>query len=226
MGKRGPAPKGEYASQNSVLSVRITSDLRSRLDEEVVKNGKGLSREVEHRLRRSFYDDDKINDYFGSRRDYAILKLIHSSIEAVTNLEDPNADWTKDPYLFNQAVQAVSTVLEMIRPKGEVPSAVKGLDHGGNKQGRLRAALLLREIKEAPLGFRTNPASDEERLIGRLKDDLGDLAETATLPFKRVAEIPENLLPIFERSKKNRTTFEAELEKEFGSKPKKRAKKS
>lgn len=226
MGKRGPAPKGEYASQNSVLSVRITFDLRSRLDEEVAKNGKGLSREVEHRLRRSFYDDDKINDYFGSRRDYAILKLIHSSIEAVANLEDPNADWTKDPYLFSQAVQAVNTVLEMIRPNGEIPSGEKALDRGGNKQGRIRAAILLRDIKQAPPGFRTNPVDNEERLIGRLKDDLGELAEAATLPFKRVAEIPKSLLPIFERSKKNGTTFEAELEKEFGSKPKKRVRKS
>lgn len=227
MGKRGPAPKGEYAPQNSVLSVRITSDLRERLDEEIAQSGKGLSREVEHRLRRSFYEsDDKITNYFGSRRDYAILKLIHSAIEATVNLKQPNADWTKDPYLFNQAVRSINTVLEMFRPEGEVPVGEEGLDHGGLSQGRTRAVLLLQDIREAPPGFKTTPANEEERLVARLKDDLGELAETAKLPVNTIAKLPEEHRHIFERARRNKTSFDEEMKKERQETARKRGRKS
>lgn len=70
MGKRGPAPRGEYGGKigrTAVLSTRLQPDTRVRLSVAAKSNGRSLSQELEHRLRGSFIEEDKVVDFYGSQ---------------------------------------------------------------------------------------------------------------------------------------------------------------
>ena len=100
MGKRGPQPRGEYGGKirrTAVLSTRL-HDTRSRLVAAKEASGRSLSQELEHRLRRTFIDDDKAVDFYGSESNAAIVKLIGSVIQSTcTNWLVKTADgWVPD----------------------------------------------------------------------------------------------------------------------------------
>src|SRR5215831_7324793 len=104
MGK-GPRPKGEYAGKSSVFSTRIRPDLRKSLERAAKTSGRSLSQEVEHRLRRSFVEDDKIADAFGDRRTYRLMRLMSDAIHLSLNKNDEN--WLDDPFRFRIALEAM-----------------------------------------------------------------------------------------------------------------------
>ena len=83
MGKRGPHPKGEYGRKirrTAVLSTRLQPDTRARLLQAAKANGRSLSQELEHRLRRTFIEDDKSIEWYGSEQTAAVVKLIGATI--------------------------------------------------------------------------------------------------------------------------------------------------
>ena len=85
MGRRGPQPKGEYGGKigrTAVLSTRLQPDTRRRLVAATEASGRSLSQELEHRLRRTFIEDDKAVEFYGSQSNAAILKLIGAVIQS------------------------------------------------------------------------------------------------------------------------------------------------
>jgi hypothetical protein len=185
MGKRGPAPKGEFTGQSAVLSTRIRPDTRAALEAASAKSGRSLSQEIEYRLRNSFLDDKRIEETFGSRANYAVMRMIASVADAMMNTKHRSAEWSSDPYLFDQVVKATVYVLDLLRPPGDVPTdVIAALDYGGSKQWKWRAAELLREIREVDPGLPVTEKSKDRRLAVRLKQDLGEMAERAELPYK------------------------------------------
>jgi hypothetical protein len=54
----GRKPRGHYVNLRSVLSARITSDLRKKLDGAAREKKHSLAQEVQHRLNESFKKDD------------------------------------------------------------------------------------------------------------------------------------------------------------------------
>jgi hypothetical protein len=178
MGKRGPKPKGEYSDKSRVLSTRIRADTRARLEAAAKATGRSLSQEIERRLRQSFDEDGTIERAFGSRRNYALMRLISSVIETLCNPDNYEADWVDDPYLFDQSLRAVNQVLEAIRPAGKIPKlsdpvleAIKPLQVS-EKVGHAFDAIQ-RVDPNTPLQH----ASARQKLAIRLKDDLGPLAD-------------------------------------------------
>ena len=117
MGKRGPRAKGEYGDKSAVLSTRISADLRTHLEHAVRESGHTLSREIEHRLRRTFIEDEQIASAFGDRQTYLIMRIIALALQRVWNPDRSDTDWLSDPYTFDQALQTVTAILEAIRPK-------------------------------------------------------------------------------------------------------------
>jgi hypothetical protein len=94
MGKRGPKPKGEYgrtAARTAVLSTRLQPDTRARLEDAAKSSRRSLSQELEHRLRRSFIEEDAVVDFYGSKTNAAIVKLIGAVIQSTCT------DWRKKP---------------------------------------------------------------------------------------------------------------------------------
>jgi hypothetical protein len=194
MGKRGPTAKGEYRNKTQVLSTRISADLRAELAAAAKTSGGTLSREIEHRLRRTFSEEKTIEAVFGDRRTYGLMQLINSAVRTTVGRKiiSPLTDkqqlkksihFLDDPYAFDQAVRTINAVLEAIRPKGEIPqSHDKALDQfGGTFQGEFNAIETLRDIQKAPaaLPLPSTKGSRHQHKMSVLKSDIGDLADRA-----------------------------------------------
>lgn len=200
-GKRrtGPAPKGAYAGKSMVLSTRITPETRAALVEAKTKSGRSLSQEIEHRLRRSFDHDERVIEIFGSRQNYAVLRLIAAAMEITNPVR--GGSWRDDPFAYEQMIIAVNTVLAALRPPGE-PSLepLPGVDGEGLEddpiaratgssfllRGALRAEDLLQRIKQAapslpvpprPIKGLANLLRNRTDPVPFIRDDLGALVE-------------------------------------------------
>jgi hypothetical protein len=194
MGRRGPAAKGEFGDKSAVLSTRISSELRARLEAEVERSGLTLSREIEHRLRRSFIEDEKIAEGFGNRRNFALMKVLSMMIELKRRPDQPSIDWLEDPWLFNQVVVSLNAILEGIRPVGEInppdhlfgePGAAYLKDHREMNTPEFhqffagqQAAALLDGIHKADPALPLKGDTAAQRR-SKLKADLGPLTQRA-----------------------------------------------
>ncbi len=134
MGRRGPQPKGEYGGKigrTAVLSTRLQPDTRKRLVAAAGTSGRSLSQELEHRIRRTFIEDDKAIEFYGSQSNAAILKLIGAVIQStctswfvktadgwVPDLKKDPEEWLRDPKLFDQVLTAVVHALIWFKPNG------------------------------------------------------------------------------------------------------------
>lgn len=192
MGKRGPAPKGEYSSQTAVLSTRITPELRARLEAEVKKSRKTLSREIEHRLRRSFIEDDKISEAFGSRQNYALMRMISMLIETIHFPAYSVKDWREDPDQYDQVIKKINGVFEALRPPGkarELTEYEKTIADASYSQAPLVLISNLQSVDAAiPLS-----APRRLQIASLLKGDLGEMIERPKLFFGNADQIRERI---------------------------------
>jgi hypothetical protein len=189
MGKRGPAPRGEYAGKSQVLSTRIRPDTRKFLTDAAAASGRSLSQEIEHRLRRSFIEDDKITSTFGNRRNYRLMQVIAITVGELYRKDDPTGaerDWLDDPVLFQQAEAAVTALLSSLRPppsNSAAPStAAPSNDWVGETLrspvvGLQKMALTFDAIQNADPALPLDRGSRRQHLAALMKGDLGDLAD-------------------------------------------------
>jgi hypothetical protein len=194
MGKRGPATKGEYLGKSAVLSTRITPELRAHLEDAVKRSGLTLSREIEHRLRRTFHEDEKIAEGFGSRRNRALMKMVAMAMQTAWNPDRPDAEWLDDPWMFEQVVRLVNNVLEGARPQGVIPPLSWGpLNAAAELSAMDTPARLWREIQHADASLPLN-ASGPRHVANLIKSDLGEVAsrpqifEGTAKDFRRKAD--------------------------------------
>ena len=183
MGKRGPQPKGEYGrkiGRTAVLSTRLQPDTRSRLSEAAKAHGRSVSQELEHRLRRTFTEDDHIVDFYGSQSNAAILKLLGAVIQAagtnwlvktaegwVPDIHKDPGEWLRDPKLFNEVLTAIIHTLNWFRPRG-----------GRDEQFLFyhsTAERIIDEIRSADPSVPITKRSKRQHAMATLKDQLGNL---------------------------------------------------
>jgi hypothetical protein len=145
------------------------------------KYGRSLSQELEHRLRRTFIDDDKAVEFYGSPSNAAILKLIGAVIQSTCtswvvktpdgwgpDLEKDPGEWLRDPKLFQQVLTAIVHALIWFKPSG-------GRDeqflfyHSTTEQ-------IINEIRSADPSLPIAKRSTRQHAMAMLKDKLGDLA--------------------------------------------------
>ncbi|WP_336488832.1 hypothetical protein [Methylobacterium nigriterrae] len=182
------------------LKLRLKEPDRAALERAAQGRGVSMNTEIVDRLRRSFDDDRSVSDIFGNRRDFALMKLIYSTIETISNLNKPDADWLEDPYRFDQAFKAVTAIFESIRPPGAVPEGAEAHDRGGQKRGLGAAFMALDEVMRANPGAAFDEKEHKLR-AATLATDLGKLATEARLPGKTVAKIADELLPYVEQAR-------------------------
>jgi hypothetical protein len=181
MGKRGPAPKGEFGDKSAVLSTRISADLRAWLEEAKAESGLTLSREIEFRLRRTFTEDQTIRESFGSRRNRALMKLLSMAVET-RRPDSSNADWIDDPWLFDQVVRTLNNLLQAIRPQGQARSPwadtafAEGAEAIDNIGAREKAAALIMGVAKGDASLPLS-VSKSQHVVNLLKSDLGDIVQ-------------------------------------------------
>jgi predicted HicB family RNase H-like nuclease len=178
MGK-GPRPKGEYAGKSSVFSTRIRPDLRKNLERAAKTSGRSLSQEVEHRLRRSFVEDDKIADVFGDRRTYRLMRLMSDAIQFVQKHEN-DENWLDDPFRFRFALIAMLSVVEAIAPS--VPSIGEAEENTTGLMGAAAAAEIWRGVAEAKRSIELGSGSRADHINSIARSDMGEDVIRRALP--------------------------------------------
>jgi hypothetical protein len=176
MGKRGPQPKGEYGrtvARTAVLSTRLQPDTRKRLVAAAESSGRSLSQELEHRLRRTFVEDDKAVDFFGTGQNAAVVKLIGATIQSAgtKTLHNKKYEWLKEPRLFDDVVDAITHVLLWFRPSGDNGRARITLSSTTDRMDKL-----IDEIRSADPSLPITKRSSRQHAMAVLKEKLGDLA--------------------------------------------------
>jgi hypothetical protein len=183
MGKRGPQPQGEYGRnipRTAVLSTRLQPDTRARLLQSSKANRRSLSQELEHRLRGSFIDEDRVVDFYGGQPNAAILKLIGAVIQStctnwlvktedswVPDLHKDPGEWLRDPKLFDEVLTAIIHTLMWFKPGG-----------GRDEQFLFyhsTAERIIDEIRSSDPSVPIMKRSTRQHAMAMLKDKLGDL---------------------------------------------------
>jgi hypothetical protein len=183
MGRRGPQPKGEYGGRTgrtAVFSTRLQLDTRARLEKAAMASRRSLSQELEHRLRGSFIDEDKVVDFYGSQSNAAVVKLLGAMIQSTCtswlvkteegwapDLKKDPGEWLRDPKLFDQVLTAIVHALMWFRPS-------RGRDKFLFYHST--AARIIDEIRSADPSLPIERGSTRQHAMAMLKDKLGDLA--------------------------------------------------
>ena len=184
MGRRGPQPKGEYGAKigrTAVLSTRLQPDTRKRLVAAAGTSGRSLSQELEHRIRRTFIEDDKAVEFYGSQSNAAILKLIGAVIQStctswfvktadgwVPDLDKDPEEWLRDPKLFDQVLTAIVHALIWFKPNGDRDEQFIFYHSTAER--------IINEIRSADPSLPITKRSTRQHAMAMLKDKLGDLA--------------------------------------------------
>lgn len=177
MGKRGPAPRGEFQGKTKVLSTRIRPDTRAALVAAAEESGRSLSQEIESRLRGSFADEEMALAAFGSKRNRAVMKLLAIALSTVHRIDRPDAEWWSDPYLFDRALETINRVLNAMRPEGEAqPPKQEAYQQLAEWNALSAPAKLFYAIQTADPQADLQVMSEGQRLQARLQADLGELA--------------------------------------------------
>ena len=107
------------------LGLRVTAEVKRRLDASADANGRSQSQEAELRLEHSFFRQDLLVEVFtlGYGKELeGVLMLLGSVMLAAGYGHPPRLwaedGWTDDPDAYDQAVQAATMVLEAARPDG------------------------------------------------------------------------------------------------------------
>jgi hypothetical protein len=169
--KRGRPPGGEYPEKSSVINFRIRPDTKQLLQDAARASRRTLSQESEHQLRRALIE-------MGAGPTYAFMQIIGRVVDKLVNLKDPNAKWMQDPYLYQQAENAITAALRLFRPEGTPPETVsESLELGGTQQGALMMREELRDVQLADPSIPFAKQSARQQMLSMRKADLGDLAD-------------------------------------------------
>jgi hypothetical protein len=160
------------------LKVRMKEPLRAQLELAAKAHGVSLNSEIVDRLERS---ERQIEDVFGGRDVYGIMRVIAAAIHETgstagfftTGSLDGARGWLRNPWAYDQAVQAALRVFEALKPDGD-PSPPKDQKHMENL-GRGFASGILNEIARGEARTSQTAARTEE-----LRGELGPLAERLT----------------------------------------------
>lgn len=175
MGKRGPAPRGEYSGKSQVLSTRIRPDTRAALVAASKTSGRSLSQEIEQRLVRTFFDDEKIADSFGNRQTYVILRMVALAIQRSYNWDD----WLRDPVLFDRVFDIIIAVISAIRPSGAPQQITVPLtaEVYRSTMPPTQSMVVWGALKASDPALPLNEGERLDHVLGLLKSELGEIPE-------------------------------------------------
>jgi hypothetical protein len=178
---KGPTPRGEYVGKSSVFSTRIRPDLRQKLEQAAKKSGRSLSQEIEHRLRRTFVEDEKTAENFGDRRTFLLMRMMAMAIRFKGDDDQPGK-WLENPEDFEIAIAAALSVLEAVRPPGPIGSGNPFLAHFVRTKAEGISFDIWNEIKKADPALPITRGTHADHWNAMTKADLGEIADRVRLP--------------------------------------------
>jgi plasmid stability protein len=126
---RPPAPEAERRGEN--LTLRVRSETKEALEQRAARSGRSLSAEAEFWLGQALLSegilDQALDLAFGQQTAGLLLLLAkvmddtgaHAGFKATHTLEG-SRNWLSNPYAFDQVMRGVTSVMEVLRPKGAI----------------------------------------------------------------------------------------------------------
>jgi hypothetical protein len=154
-----PAETGKRVS----LGLKVTSDIKHRLDAVAKLSGRTQSQEAEARLERTFQDEQLLPQLLeiAYGREVAGLLLAlgsvmrdagqHAGVRSLNTFSGA-AEWFANPIAYGEARAAAATVLDALRPFGDLP--------GAPEVNADAAAGLGKQIADGMLEALSNPARE------------------------------------------------------------------
>jgi hypothetical protein len=202
--KRSPKPGERFQ-----VGIRVTPEVKNRLDEAAARTGRSQSQEAEFRLEHSFDRENVLVDAltmaFGNRKTTALLLLVGLALErgahdALVMLERITArpstaeHWTSNAIAFDAALEAAYTVLEAARP-----GDFKLLHNVGTGVGAARSVLsFFGALSEAPAD--RDPSGEVRRPEWMSEQSARAVADVAThMPVMTAADLRMRLANLLRR---------------------------
>ena len=125
----GRPTKQPKAGERMSLGLKVTADIKQRIDEAARNSGRTQSQEAELRLEHSFRQEDLLSETLALAYDPRLAGLLmmmgramhdagHTAGFLSTFRAQGAYNWTEDSYAFDQAVQAAMRILEAAKPAG------------------------------------------------------------------------------------------------------------
>lgn len=122
-GRIGRPIKTPESGERVTLGLRVTADMKGRLGDEAVRNGRSLSQEAEIRLEQSFKEEDAFGGpqlrEIAHQMAGAFARGGRAGARARGHPKWPPATWMQDPYCFKVAMKEVGWALAMAHPKSD-----------------------------------------------------------------------------------------------------------
>ena len=127
---RGRPPQPEGVRRRSNLTLRIRDETKAALERNAADNGRSLSEEAETLLDQALRSPQLLEQAFDLALDrpgagllMALVRVIRDVARGaafVTTNRESGDDWFNSPYAFEQVSRAITTMLEAVRPEGDV----------------------------------------------------------------------------------------------------------
>jgi hypothetical protein len=184
--KRGRKAQMANPGERVSLGLKVTPEIKNKLDHQAKRNGRTQSQEAESRLDRSFDRQDLIEEVMELKYGNplaGILMAIGVAIEKAGRAAalysqlgaQDRRTWVDDPFAYDQGMKAAVDILDRLRPPGDIvaPSKFKN----ASKIGSNVAAEIIDEIiSEAPIFPDLNPHDAD---TARLRRALSSIAQRA-----------------------------------------------
>ena len=139
--KRGRPPLPPTEGKREVITLRVTGELRRRLNSAALETGRSMSQEAELRIEWSFQRDDDRHASFGGLDKYRLAQWISFSIQMAEDITGKR--FRRDRETTNIAISAINEMLQKL-----VPEAAGGLsDEYAAKLGKTLGAELVKLSK-------------------------------------------------------------------------------
>jgi hypothetical protein len=171
------------------LGLKVTGDIKQRLDAAARANGRTQSQEAEARLERSFQDElllPQLLDMAYGRQTAGLLLLIGECLRtaapdsasfAGARIEAHTDDWMDWPWAVRQASEAIEAILEALEPPGTkdapfpewIESMPEPVRSGMKELGRARAKSAIAALFGGSDNQRLNPARERLASVVRAR---------------------------------------------------------
>ncbi|TIW73405.1 MAG: hypothetical protein E5V58_10905 [Mesorhizobium sp.] len=213
MAKRGPKPKPN-AGPSVVFSSRMAPELKAKLEEAAAARGRTLSDEIQMRLRRTFIDDEKIEEIFGDRETYMLLRVVALAIQLVPGeISFHDQSWLQNPAKFDMAAKTINRLLEAVRPEGDpnqmglrADSTIEEIEAFKNHFQQRVASEIWLNVKYADPSLPLNQGSVWDHRMGIIKAEIGAVAERSHASLADMAARDEAFNNFVKQAAANRRT--------------------
>jgi hypothetical protein len=156
----GRPVKPPVAGERMSLGLKVTADIKARLDRAAEDSGRTQSQEAEKRIVSSFERNDLLTDVLslaygrpvagilmmlGSAMTHAGVNTLLEAAGGPLSKDKDFTNWIDDPDAYEQAEQAVAAVLAACRPSGNV-------SRRKSAAGKHAASEIIRAARKKPKG--------------------------------------------------------------------------